>query len=1024
MISAKRCCLCDHKYPEYTLHRFPCARDHGVFLKWLQVMPKHIQMVEHSVLRQKYKICESHFSTEDYFPVSGGKKRLKKQCIPSIGTGQKRTIHMPEALKKQRIDMNDGSTLSSDIPNEDDAQLLIDKNCHSTLLPEIPNGDITLSSTRLMSGIPTRTATALSLASNGPATNDENLDKSNVNVNENNHSSSSAELPSMQTHKTTTNAKCAILTAKLPKQIECSSKSETTGSTKTTKPVVNQQNVTNKKKSSTTTAILQQRRRGTYHRRPNYHCSRVKSTYVRRRKQITKITEQVKQYCYSKVNEPTRVLLQMQLNNQIKEERGRRYTLREKSMAALWLKLGPRPYNVLRRLWFALPSRRTIMRVLSDIAFEPGINERVMQSLGETVSSMDDNDKLCYITFNEMSLHEGLHYDIKRDIIVGFEDLGEGLRKTSFANYAMVVMVRGIRRSWKQAIAYYFTAGGMNRCEIQRMLKTVITNLHTIGLQVLATVCDASTSNISAINNLLQETRVAFIRKGEENRHFGFLVDDREVIPLFDPPHLLKAFRNNFFKKDLVFCLDDQWYDASWADIKELFELDCADAVTRMCNTLTKYHINPDEDGKMKVKNAAQIFSHRVSSFMRYLVRYNALENCQRAKGTAELLWFFDQLFDSVNGYKKSVEKDKFLYCAVNEESKHLEFWNKAIEVLSSIEFKVTGQKDKKPPCLIKWIHTMKGFKYLWEVLHNKYNFQFMIPRNINQDGLENFFCGIRNGGCRNVNPTSYQFIGSFKALLINSCASIKSPGSNCMEDKTEGVLASIESLIKKCDDDEEVAPIDETLMSYHFSIDDLNLKPDDEDWNLEDIELHNVENASNKEMLKYIIQKSTRYYLAGYMAKRAYECVRHCSNCKNDLFSNEGNEFSEWVFTLQRSEICKLKLPETTFYVLFCKMYDVAKVAVPQICCRSQVRACLKHIIRRSLEQQFLYSCTQHRLFEIVLNLFTRFFIRVWILNVNCIIWNKDVRQVDDKIKKLALNVLNKRKSCVKKVVQMKNQK
>lgn len=85
---------------------------------------------------------------------------------------------------------------------------------------------------------------------------------------------------------------------------------------------------------------------------------------VRRRKQITKITEQVKQYCYSKVNEPTRVLLQMQLNNQIKEERGRRYTLREKSMAALWLKLGPRPYNVLRRLWFALPSRRTIMRVI------------------------------------------------------------------------------------------------------------------------------------------------------------------------------------------------------------------------------------------------------------------------------------------------------------------------------------------------------------------------------------------------------------------------------------------------------------------------------------------------------------------------------------------------------------------------------------------------------------------------------------------------------------------------------------
>lgn len=102
---------------------------------------------------------------------------------------------------------------------------------------------------------------------------------------------------------------------------------------------------------------------------------------------------------------------------------------------------------------------------------------------------------------------------------------------------------------------------------------------------------------------------------------------------------------------------------------------------------------------------------------------------------------------------------------------------------------------------------------------------------------------------------------------------------------------------------------------------------------------------------------------------------------------------------------------------------YDIAKVAVPQICCRSKVRASLKHIIRQTLKQQFFSSCTQHRLFEIILNLFTRFFIRVWILNVNQIIWNKHVRQVDDEIKKLALNVLKKWKGCIKKVAQMRNQ-
>lgn len=113
------------------------------------------------------------------------------------------------------------------------------------------------------------------------------------------------------------------------------------------------------------------------------------------------------------------------------------------------------------------------------------------------------------------------------------------------------------------------------------------------------------------------------------------------------------------------------------------------------------------------------------------------------------------------------------------------------------------GRKEKFPVSLTKWIETIQGFRYLWNVLREKYGFKFLIPRNINQDGLENFFNSVRNVGRRNINPTPYHFIASMKSLLINSCASIKSPGSNCMEDRSDGILLSLETLINNPDKEE-----------------------------------------------------------------------------------------------------------------------------------------------------------------------------------------------------------------------------
>lgn len=160
----------------------------------------------------------------------------------------------------------------------------------------------------------------------------------------------------------------------------------------------------------------------------------------------------------------------------------------------------------------------------------------------------------------------------------------------------------------------------------------------------------------------------------------------------------------------------------------------------------------------------------------------------------------------------------------------------------------------------------------------------------------------------------------------------------------------------------------------------------------------------------------------SGLHCKRAYNAVKHCHCCKAELFTNKEEKFSEMVFRLRRSEIMKLKLPQTKFFRLFDKMYDTATLAVPQICTEVKVRSYLKAIIRKVLNNRYKFSCPQHNLFDVVINLFTTFYVRVWTSNVNRILFYKDERFINDIIKKLALDVANKRRGRVKKVQSMKS--
>lgn len=114
---------------------------------------------------------------------------------------------------------------------------------------------------------------------------------------------------------------------------------------------------------------------------------------------------------------------------------------------------------------------------------------------------------------------------------------------------------------------------------------------------------------------------------GEENNIFGFEIDDQEIVPLFDPPHLLKCMRNNLITKHLSFIDNDGIKRiAKWSHVTQLYELDKNESIIgdRINPKLTDGHIYINKMKKMKVSHAAQIFSQRVGLIMKILATWSS----------------------------------------------------------------------------------------------------------------------------------------------------------------------------------------------------------------------------------------------------------------------------------------------------------------------------------------------------------------------------------------------------------------
>lgn len=263
-------------------------------------------------------------------------------------------------------------------------------------------------------------------------------------------------------------------------------------------------------------------------------------------------------------------------------------------------------------------------------------------------------------------------------------------------------------------------------------------------------------------------------------------------------------------------------------------------------------------------------------------------------------------------------------------------------------------------------------------------NLKFLILRNINQDPLENFFGKIRSQGLRNINPTCWNFIHSFKSLLINNLTSIKSLRSNCEDDDSCGILSNFKKFLFYKPDNYEIPTV---LPNYS------------------DIQRTSIN----------LTQDMTLKYVAGYLASTLFKKIKKCRICTNELIGNYNTEAYNLINIRNYVPRKTLHHPSTNFSIIVTEILKMITTITPQIIHLPFLSKKLILLIELNINFNFL-TCPLHNIKNIMKEKFVNLYLFTLCKNINRILNGKDKNNyTNNNLKQLARQTYIKK--CKKKL-------
>jgi hypothetical protein len=366
----------------------------------------------------------------------------------------------------------------------------------------------------------------------------------------------------------------------------------------------------------------------------------LKAKLVRTEKQLNEITNQLKEE--RKKNEEeiveslgtgARTLFLNEFAACDRSATSARYDDGVKAIATTLHFYSPQAYGYLRK-HLTLPCADSIRCWAASIQVQPGF---LTSSLNHLKQQMKNNQDMMdvAIVFDSMSIKKEVSYDPKSKTYKGFVEKG-GAAESELASEALVLMVLGLKKVFKQPIAYYLVNKITANHQAQ-ILKEATSILTGLGFNVHAYICDGAYVNQSTAAIMgcsLASADFTLPHPSEPQSNINFIID---------PCHLLKNVRNCFGDQKVLY---HQEKKIEWKFIEELHKNQLKSNL--YLSKITGKHLDYAKS-KMNVKLAAQTISTKTADAIDHLREDQGLEEFAGSQETSAFIRNFNNIFDFCN---------------------------------------------------------------------------------------------------------------------------------------------------------------------------------------------------------------------------------------------------------------------------------------------------------------------------------------------------------------------------------------
>lgn len=162
-----------------------------------------------------------------------------------------------------------------------------------------------------------------------------------------------------------------------------------------------------------------------------------------RKKLFKKKEEGILQKLRSKLNVDQYEFVLSQIRAGLVTPSSRRWTRADKAFAWSIYSHSAAAYMLLRQI-LPLPSKNTLRKSIRNVAVGDGCCPVLFNALTEQVKDMNEVDKICTLSFDEMSIKTHLSYNAMLDAVDGFESIISNDGSPQLATQSLVFMLRGI----------------------------------------------------------------------------------------------------------------------------------------------------------------------------------------------------------------------------------------------------------------------------------------------------------------------------------------------------------------------------------------------------------------------------------------------------------------------------------------------------------------------------------------------------------------------------------------------------